>query len=818
MGFPTLIAYTRYTAYHMAIYHLSMKPISRGKGRSAVAAAAYRAGERLHNEREGLTHDFTNRQGVAHAEIVLPGDSVASWALDREQLWNEAEAVEKRKDARTAREFEVALPHEMNDEQRLELVRQFTQELADRYGTAVDFAIHRPDDEGDNRNHHAHIMMTTRSLGPEGLGEKTMLEWENKKLLAEGLPTSKMQLHEIRLSWEQITNRELARAGINVRVDHRSHKDRGLEIDPTRHVGVQATHMQRSGKDVERNPLHADSPAYNAALIERQPEQILKLITQEKSVFDRHDIARAIHRYTDNVEDFQNCFHAVMASRQLVELQAETPQGDLAKLSTREMVATERGMADQSQRMAWNQSYAVKPAHVEKAVARQDRALSARVGKTLSTEQRQAIQHITGPEQLAAVVGVAGAGKSTMLAAAREAWEAQGYRVRGAALAGKAAEGLEESSGIQSRTLASYEFGWQTGRDPLSRGDVLVIDEAGMIGSRQLSKFIDAAHTAGAKVVLVGDPEQLQAIGAGAAYRAITERTGFASLQNVLRQREEWQQQASRDFARHRTSEALAAYDKHGALKISTDGKAAITALVRDYMADMKNRKDGSRLALAHRRVDVQALNDAIRAERSGAGELSGARAFKTQNGVREFAPGDRLVFLENNRDLAVKNGMLATVESVTGSRINVRLDGTRNRRVSVPVGQYAAIDHGYATTIHKSQGATTDRAFVLTSRSMDRHLSYVAMTRHKDSARMYAAQDEFKDFKDLTRILRRARQKETTLDYPTPDKLQRPKSILGEFLDLTAFFGSKTKHDPEKRRQNQQRQDREQGRSRSLD
>ncbi|HUO12274.1 MAG TPA: MobQ family relaxase, partial [Caulobacteraceae bacterium] len=236
----------------MAIYHLAMKPIGRSGGRSAVAAAAYRASQKLTNERDGLTHDFTHRRGVEHTEIVLPEGVEAGWAKDRSRLWNAAEAAEKRKDARVAREIEVALPHELTADQRLELTREFAHELADRYGVAVDFAIHSPHGDTDVRNHHAHIMLTTRKVEPGGLGEKTNLELENKKLAALGLPTSHDQLRDIRLDWEDRANRHLALAGHDIRIDHRSHRDCGLEIEPTQHMGVHATQMDRRGKSVVR--------------------------------------------------------------------------------------------------------------------------------------------------------------------------------------------------------------------------------------------------------------------------------------------------------------------------------------------------------------------------------------------------------------------------------------------------------------------------------------------------------------------------------------------------------------------------------------
>ena len=751
----------------MAIYHFSMKPVSRASGRSAVASMAYRAGERLTNERDGITHDFTRKEGVEHAEIVLPEGVNADWARDRSDLWNAAEFAEKRKDARVAREFEVALPHELTAEQRLEATRELASALANRYGAAVDFAIHSPHDASDVRNHHAHVMMTTRQVTEDGLGDKTYIERENKWLLANGLPTTDMQLRDLRQTWEGIANEHLARAGHDLRIDHRSHMERGLEIVPTEHMGVHATQMERRGLDVARTRLDEDAARRNADLIREKPEQVLSLITAEKSVFDRHDVARALHRYiNDDAQEFQSAFAKVMASPALAELQPErtdpeTGEVTLARYSTREMVEIESGMMESAQRMSAARDHGVDRRHVERAIGAQDAAIQRGSGDAsarLSDEQRRAIGHITGPERASVVVGFAGAGKSTMLAAAREAWEAEGYRVHGAALSGKAAEGLEESSGIQSRTLASWSRGWENERHQLGRGDVFVIDEAGMIGSRQLARFVGEAEARGAKIVLVGDHEQLQAIGAGAPFRAITEEIGHAELSEIRRQRVDWQRKASVDFATHRTVEGLAAYRDRGDIRFSADRDGARGEIVRDYLADRDARPDGSRVAMAHRRADVRAINDAIRAELQDRGELarasvpgegddgaSGARIFQTNDGQREFAPGDRIVFLENNRDLGVKNGMLGTVERVEEGGIIAALDG-KGDSISVPMGDYQAIDHGYATTIHKNQGATVDRAFVMASGTMDRHLTYVAMTRHRDGAQLYAAQDDFTD------------------------------------------------------------------------
>ncbi|MBB2906415.1 Ti-type conjugative transfer relaxase TraA [Rhizobium sp. RAS22] len=774
----------------MAIYHFSVKPIGRNAGKSAVAAIAYRTASRILNERECITHDFTAKKGVVHTEIILPDGLDAPWARDRAFLWNAAEFVERRCDARVAREFEIALPYELSDAGRLSLTRAFAADLANRFGAAVDFAIHVPQGKSDERNIHAHVVMTTRVIAADGLGEKTLIERENRWLIERGLPTTQMQVRQIREAFAGLVNRHLLRAGLDRRVDHRSHLSRGLAIEPTGHMGVHAAQMNERGVDVSRSRIDDDAAQRNAELIRRRPEQVLALITSGQSVFTRHDIARTIGRYITDTAAFHNALAAVMASPQLVLLQQEQKHRP-ARYSTREMIELEQLMAQSAIRMAERSAHAVRAATVTNAMARQDRELS---GQGLSDEQMRAVLHVTGPEQIAAVTGFAGAGKSTMLTAARRAWEADGYRVHGAALAGKAAEGLSASSGVASRTLASWELGWESGRSMLGRKDILVIDEAGMIGSRQLCRFVKEVEARGAKLVLVGDHEQLQAIGAGSPFRAIAERTGAIELTEIRRQKHDWQRQASIALATRRTSEALAQYHQQNAIRLADDRQQACADLVRDYLADRRDNPHRSRIALAHRRVDVRAINDAIREGLQAEGilakgssqsvirdETSGAResvqqtdgeiVYQTVNGARAFAAGDRIVLLQNDRDLGVKNGMLGTVEAVEPDAIYMRLDGgsggqETGRRLTIPPEHYHSLDHGYATTIHKAQGATVDRSFVMASATMDRHLTYVAMTRHRHQAMLYAGRDEFRDISALTASLGRSGLKETTLDY----------------------------------------------------
>ena len=214
---------------------------------------------------------------------------------------------------------------------------------------------------------------------------------------------------------------------------------------------------------------------------------------------------------------------------------------------------------------------------------------------------------------LGVVVGYAGTGKSAMLGVAREAWETAGYEVRGAALSGIAAENLESGSGISSRTIASMEHGWQQGRDLLTSRDILVIDEAGMVGTRQLERVLSHAAEAGAKVVLVGDIRQLQAIEAGAAFRSIHDRHGGAEIGEVRRQSEDWQRDATRDLALGRTGNALDAYRSHGMVHEAQTREQARDDLIERWDRDRQAAPERSRIILTHTNDEVRALNEAAR-------------------------------------------------------------------------------------------------------------------------------------------------------------------------------------------------------------
>jgi hypothetical protein len=275
----------------VAIFHASTKPIARSAGRSSVAAAAYRAGCELVDERTGLIHDYTQKGGIVSTEILTP-DGLGA---ERNALWNAAEQAEKRKDARTAREWIVALPVELNSEQRHALARSFGVKLVERFEVAVDIAIHQPDREGDNRNHHAHILTTTRqvSRAPTGalvMGKKAAIELSDKARRDRGLSNAADEISAIRRLWEQTANQALARAGRPERIDARSLKAQGIDREATTHLGPAATEMERRGAASDRGNSNRQAAAHNqerarlsAQIIDLQSER-QRREAQEKPV------------------------------------------------------------------------------------------------------------------------------------------------------------------------------------------------------------------------------------------------------------------------------------------------------------------------------------------------------------------------------------------------------------------------------------------------------------------------------------------------------------------------------------------------------
>ncbi|ANV99609.1 Ti-type conjugative transfer relaxase TraA [Bradyrhizobium icense] len=740
----------------MAIYHLHVKVIGRKSGSSAVASAAYRSGSRLRDERLDRAQDFSAKRGVVHSEVLLPENAPEAWR-DRERLWNDVEAFEVRKDAQLAREVEFSLPREMTQAQGIELARDFAQAEFVARGMMADLNVHWDMAEDGTPKPHAHVMLTMRAVDENGFGQKVR-DWNRTEMV-----------ERWRERWAELANERLAELDIDARIDHRSLDAQRIALEPQSQIGAPAKRIEDrriegEGIEADRAEMHREIARGNGARIIADPSVALDAITHQQSTFTRRDMAKFAHRHSDGMDQFNEVMGAMRGAPDLVELGKDARGED--RFTTRAMIEAEQRLHRAAELMAERDRHGVRGATREAALARAEQR-----GLILSGEQVDALAHITDGRDLGVVVGHAGTGKSAMLGVARETWEAAGYEVRGVALSGIAAENLESGSGIASRTIASMEHGWEQGRDLLTTRDVLVIDEAGMVGTRQLERVLSHAAEAGAKVVLVGDPAQLQAIEAGAAFRSIHERHGGAEIGEVRRQREDWQREATRDLATGRTGNALEAYHSHRMVHGAQTREQARGDLIDRWDRDRQAAPERSRIILTHTNDEVRALNEAARERMRAAGDLGDDVRLTVERGERHFASGDRVMFLQNERGLGVKNGTLGTIEQVDAQSMAVRTDDGRSVRFDLK--DYSRIDQGYAATIHKAQGMTVDRTHVLATPGMDAHGSYVALSRHRDGVDLHYGRDDFASQDRLTRTLSRDRAKDMASDYERADPAQ---------------------------------------------
>ncbi|WP_299592652.1 Ti-type conjugative transfer relaxase TraA [uncultured Tateyamaria sp.] len=781
----------------MAIYHLSAQIIGKGGGRSAVAAAAYRHCARMEREETAEEIDYSRKGGNAHSEFALPKDApdwIAAFAEEHSApetsayFWNAVEANEGRIDAQLMREIVLALPVELTTEQNIELVRDFVSCELSAHGVVADWAYH---DMADNP--HVHLMTSLRSLTDEGFGAKRVpilgddgeaLRGSDGKIRYKQFTGGMERLRGMRAAWAETQNHHLAKHGYDIRVDHRSFEELGIDAVPSKHRGPASDNMDARGEVSELAEKAKLAARENYLRYADDPALILKKITTQKAVFTRHDIAREIHRTECTPAEFQALFYHVGAHEELVPVAApafDPFTGDAtseAMFSTRTMVELEHQMLQNIDGLARRQSAPIADRDLEKAYA----AFEAKRGFDLTDQQKMVVRHLTRETGAAALVGYAGAGKSTATEATRIAFERQGYTVVGGALAGIAADNLRSEAGIESRTLASWEYQWAKGDMLPNAKTVFVMDEAGMVSSRQMESITRTLNEAGARMIVLGDARQLQPIQAGAAFRAFVDVTGYSELDSVVRQHEPWMREAAIAFGSGRAGEGVAAYLEHDKLGWSESNENARAALIADWMPYHQASADVT--IMAHRNKDVIALNVEAREMLKSKNALGTEHIFASERGEKPFAAGDQILFLKNERSLGVFNGSTGQVAEAERNRLKVLVEGQVDP-ITLRANEYNHIDYGYARTIHKEQGNTVDRAFVYLSPTMDAQLAYVALTRHRDDVSLYASREDYRSKGELVELMCRDRLQDSTALYR--DRVDY-KDIVRGFAERRGF------------------------------
>lgn len=474
----------------MAIYHLTATVISRARGQSIAAAAAYRSGSALRDERYGGVHNYSRNRPSTHAEIMAPAGAPA-WVHDRETLWNRVEAAERRKDAQLARAIDISLPAELSAAENLALVRDFVAQEFVSQGMIADFSLRR----SDPQNPHVHILLTLRESTTTGFGPKAR-HWNRKS-----------SLFEWRQAWAERANQHLARAGHEVRIDHRTLEAQQSELTPARQLGVgrgrqaddklpdylkqRVAEQQRIAKE-------------NGEMIVEDPTVALRALTRYRPTFTREDMVEFLRARSSDGAQLEAVLAAIMASTELAALPAEN--GQAPRFTSRDLLEAEKSLA---KRVA---TLAKRRGHLAQAPPEADAAL----------------EYLLGDGDIKALAAVPGNECSALLAAARRVWESRGFKIAGTAVSRVAVQRLRAVSGIESQTLDLQEQAWREGRDLPTQQHVLLVDGAEMIGLKQLERLLAVADKSHAKLVLIGDAPQLAAMQGCSPLKSILAAVGPA--------------------------------------------------------------------------------------------------------------------------------------------------------------------------------------------------------------------------------------------------------------------------------------------------
>ena len=695
--------------------------------------------------------------------MLLP-EGASESLRDAKALWNVAEAAENRKNSQVAREIVLALPanSEISPEDRIELARSFAEQHFVSKGLAVQLDVHAPhvgDGESERANHHAHLLITTRRVEGDRLSAKKArdLDPEVKTFRGRAAVTEGEQWGA---AWRDHQNRYFAEHGMALRVDAAS-------AVPEQHVGP----IRMRAADAEAN-IKAEAIRRENAVAARDPVRVLAALTRSNATFTERDVDRLLVKHICDEVEFRAVKGRVLGSASVLPLHDAETGEKVDRFTTLAVREQEREALSDAERVAGVRH--------QRGVLEAARA-AASATRDLRDDQRAAFEYVLAAGGLKIIEGRAGTGKSYTLAAVRDAHERDGRKVIGLAPTNSVAQDLRSDGFETAATVHSELFRLKNGRTIWDRRTVVIVDEAAMLDSRVTGELLAEAKRSGAKLILAGDDRQLASIERGGLFSELRRRHGSAEITEVTRQQVDWQRQAAHDLAEGRVEAAVSAFAREGAISWTRKQDEARTALVERWKADTAEAPEATRFVFAYTNKDVDRLNAELRAVRQQRGELGEDHRFATKHGDAAFAVGDRIQFSDTLRSAKIYNGNAGTITGIDADTgvIRARLDGSsaQAREVVWSASEFAGFRHGYAGTIYKGQGKTLDHTYLLHTEHWRQASSYVALTRQRESARIFAATETARDVRELAWQMSRVEVRSASVAWATADEVSQTQS-----------------------------------------
>ncbi len=777
----------------MAISYIQVKIVGRSFGHNAVNAAAYRSRSKLFDHNKGQTFNFENlagtKQDLVHSNVLLPNTAFVGNLNknnhpynNRETLWNSVESIENthnhKESAQLSIDFTIALPKELTDVENVKLAEQFIKEnYVDKFNIVADINIHNE----SNGNPHAHVMLTFRELNGVEFSKTKNRNITPNLYKVNGL--AQVRQDGINKKYTDFQNRFFRENNKELRVDQTG-------IIPSIHMTRSSINKGFNKEHIKENNQIAQD---NKDIVSQDHNIIIDTLSYRQSTFNKSDIQSLVYKSTlAQPELFDEVMNKVLSSERLINLGYSTAGRETFTVEAN--FKNDIKLLDVSSELEGRRTVDVHNKDLVE-VAKE---------KTLKDEQFEAIKHITQSGDISCLVGYAGAGKTYTMSALNEVYTRNGVKVYGTSISGKAVQGLQDEAGIESQTIAKMVQDYKAGRVNLlpNHKSVLVVDEAGMVGVDDMLILEKMAKDRELKLVLVGDPRQLESISKGNPFKAILEQVGFATMKSITRQKDRLDQKATVWLGQGKTGLAIDHYHDKGSVHIQSKDDNH-QSIISKYESYLESNTTADTMMLAFTRSDVSILNDKARdvllskgmvgegvnIAINTTGQSNKDKTLVTTDN-KQFSTGDRILFLKNGlveNDDKVKNGLFADIKSIEGNIVTVLTSEDKPREVSFDITKYNNFDYGYAATVHKSQGATVKNVInYVSSNNWNSHLTYVAMTRHKHNMDIYVDNTVYKDKDQLRKGLSSKSSKEfNALDFVQKRESNKIMDTLRRYMGI---------------------------------